>query len=242
MRISYQDALAFFNIEGAHPGGMTVTKKILQNELIGGHSKILDAGCGTGQTSSYLAKTYDCEVYAIDNHPEMMKRAAQRFLKENANVKVFNGTIENLPFQNDSFDYILAESSTAFTHIPSSLAEYIRVLKPRGTLLTIDMTAEQQLSKKEQAEIIHFYDMQKILTEEDWVKAFHTAGFKTVEVLRSHSVFQELDEYIVEEDVDLEPLLFEQSNPIYDEVLQTHQNLLFSYGDKLGYRVFKVKK
>lgn len=242
MSVSYQDALAYYGIDGAHPGGFALTKKMLKNERIHRHTKILDAGCGTGQTSSYLAKTFSCNVYSIDNHPEMIKKATQRITEENLPVKIFKGNIEKLPFSNVSFDYILAESSTAFTNISKTLKEYFRVLKPSGSLLNIDMTAEQRLNRNEKAEIMKFYEMKDILTEEEWIKAMKRAGFKTVEVLKANSVLEELDEYTLEENELSEHIHSTQLDPKIDDVIQRHQKLLISYGEKLGYRVFKAKK
>jgi ubiquinone/menaquinone biosynthesis C-methylase UbiE len=244
VNVSYQDALAHYRIDGAHPGGMALTKKILQNERINRHTKILDAGCGTGQTSAYLAKTFSCKVCSIDNHPEMIKAATERFSTENLPVKIVKANIEQLPFPNDSFDMIIAESTTAFAGISASLKEYFRVLKPSGALLNIDMAAEQRLSREEKAEIVEFYGMNDILTEGEWIKALKKAGFKSVEVLKSNSVLQELEEYTFEENEISGSGYANPANfdPKIDEVMQTHDKILLSYGEKLGYRVFKAKK
>lgn len=242
MNISYQDALVYYRIEGAHPGGMALTKLIFQNESIYHHTKILDAGCGIGQTSAYLAKTFSCNVYAIDGHPEMIEAAIQRFTEENLPVNVISGNIEQLPFHGDSFDYIIAESSTAFTHINKSLQEYFRVLKPGGVLLNIDMAAEETLSRKEKAEIMEFYEMKDVWTEEAWITAINKAGFNTVEVLKANSVLEALEEYTFEENESLEEALPINVDPKMDEIVQTHQKLLIDYGEKLGYRVFRAEK
>lgn len=242
MKISYQDALAYYRIEGAHPGGMVLTKLIFQNESINHHTKILDAGCGTGLTSSYLAKTFSCDVYAIDGHPEMIEAATRRMIEENHPVTIVRGNIEKLPFPGDSFDYIIAESSTAFTHINKSFQEYFRVLKPGGVLLNIDMAAEERLGHSEKDEIIEFYEMKDVLTEEEWIQAFHMAGFQTVEVLKASSVLEEIEEYTFEENEPLEETLSINYDPKMDDILQKHEQLLIAYGEKLGYRVFRAKK
>ncbi len=242
MRASYQDALAYYKIDGAHPGGMALTKKIFQAEKINDQTTILDAGCGTGQTSTYLAKAFRCEVYAIDNHPEMINAASQTFSNENLPIKLFEGTVEHLPFSIHSFDYIIAESSTAFTTIPKSLSEYFRVLKPSGVLLNIDMTIEQPLSQEGKAELIDFYGVTDILREDEWVKAMKMAGFNTVDMLKSNSIFQELEEY----EFDEEESINRENNIDYNEkmetVMQSHQKLLRAYGNKIGYRVFRARK
>ncbi|RFU67331.1 class I SAM-dependent methyltransferase [Peribacillus saganii] len=237
MTSAYQDALAFYEIDGAHPGGMALTKKLLQNEKINSHSRVLDAGCGTGQTSYYLAKAFSCIVYAVDNHPDMIKTAKKKFLDEELSVKVFKANLERLPFPENMFDYVIAESSTIFTLIPRTLQEYYRVLKPGGTLISVDMAAEQALSKKEKAEIIDFYQMGDVFTQHEWMNALKIAGFRSVEMIKSNSVFGEMEEGEYEEQASPE-----KSDPDMDEVLEAHQKLIISYGDKLGYRVFRAIK
>jgi ubiquinone/menaquinone biosynthesis C-methylase UbiE len=239
---SYQDALAYSGIDAAHPGGIALTKKILQNERITRQSKILDAGCGTGQTSCFLAKAFSCEVYAIDDHPEMIKIATRQCKEEKNSVKISKGNIEKMPFPNQTFDYIIAESSTAFTDISKTLQEYYRVLKAGGVLLTIDMAAEQELSKAEKAEIMDFYKMKDLLTELEWIKAIDLAGFKSVEILKSNSILQELEEYTFDENDLPKQATFVNINPKINSILEAHQRLAISYGDQLGYRVFKAKK
>ncbi|MBL5792479.1 class I SAM-dependent methyltransferase [Bacillus sporothermodurans] len=75
MAYSYQDTLAYYGVGGAHPGGLSLTKQIFHNENITHTTKILDAGCGTGQTSAYLAEMYKCDVTALDIHPVMIEKA-----------------------------------------------------------------------------------------------------------------------------------------------------------------------
>ncbi|CAH0344937.1 class I SAM-dependent methyltransferase [Bacillus sp. CECT 9360] len=242
MSVSYQDALAHYGIDGAHPGGIALTKKILENEKITRHSKVLDAGCGTGQTSAYLTKTFSCDVFSIDKHPAMFKAATERFKDENLSIKALKGDLENLPFPKDSFDFIIAESSTSFATIPKALSEYCRVLKPSGVLLNIDMTAEQKLNSDEKKELMEFYKMQDILTEKQWIKTIKNAGFKTVEALHSNTVLQELEEYPVEEKDYANTVNPKNFDRKMDDAIQNHHRLLISYREKLGYRVYKAKK
>ena len=76
---TYHDLLAAFGIGGAHPGGFALTCEVLEREAIGKTSVVLDAGCGTGQTAAYLVKRFGCDVTAVDRHPLMLQKAANRF-------------------------------------------------------------------------------------------------------------------------------------------------------------------
>jgi ubiquinone/menaquinone biosynthesis C-methylase UbiE len=240
--VSYQDALAYYRIEGAHPGGMNLTKTLLKQEKISPDTKILDAGCGTGQTSTFLSKMYSCNVFSIDNHPDMIKAATQRFIIEKLPVTINEGSIENLPYSDGFFDFVIAESSTAFADIPKALKEYFRVLKPSGALINIDMAAEHKLSKNEKTELTSFYGMSDILTEIEWINSIKQAGFISVQTLKANTVFQELEEYMIDDDTASDQIPIIDRNPVVDKVLKRHQELIWSFGEKLGYRVFKAKK
>ncbi|WP_375088892.1 class I SAM-dependent methyltransferase [Peribacillus sp. RS7] len=236
MNHSYQDALAIFGIEGAHPGGFELTKQLLKNEKIDHTSIILDAGCGTGQTSSYLAKTFLCQVSALDNHPEMVNHAKKRFQQANLSIDLYKSSIEELPFDNNSFDFIIAESTTAFTDIQKSLREFYRVLKLEGTLLSIDMTAETSLDSASKKEIMNFYNLREVLTQSEWLKAFQQNGFTDLKILRSSTVLEGL----LNSSASSSPI--QPLNESLKRVMDEHYRLILSYGNSLGYRVYRASK
>src|SRR5690625_2868709 len=91
---NYHDFLALMGVGGAHPGGLSFTKYLLKNVQIDQNSRVLDAGCGTGQTTAYIAGTYGCHVTAIDRHPVMIEKAKQRFASKDIKVDIMQGDIE----------------------------------------------------------------------------------------------------------------------------------------------------
>jgi ubiquinone/menaquinone biosynthesis C-methylase UbiE/N-acyl-L-homoserine lactone synthetase len=101
-------------------------------------SKILDAGCGTGNFSIQLSsKGFDVE--GIDSSHAMLERARS---KKNAlgldNIQFRESDIEKgLPFYPDStFDCVLSVHTLfAFREPEKAIAEYFRVLKPSGWII-----------------------------------------------------------------------------------------------------------
>ncbi len=90
--------------------------------------KLLDAACGSGYILSSLPKS----SVGIEINPRHVKAA-----KKNApDAKVIKGDIENIPFEESSFDVIIA--TEIFEHLPDSgavVSELWRVLKQGGSLI-----------------------------------------------------------------------------------------------------------
>src|SRR6478752_4914134 len=164
MNYTYLDCLAVFGVGGAHPGGLQLTKEILSREKIDETKSILDAGCGTGQTSAYIAEQYQCNVTSLDCNKIMLDKARQRFSSLHLPIDVKQGSTENLPFDEGLFDMVLSESVISFTDVSLTIPEFKRVLKPNGVLLAIEMVLEQPLSEKE------------------WHNLFERARFKQISV------------------------------------------------------------
>ncbi|MBS4172642.1 class I SAM-dependent methyltransferase [Bacillus sp. FJAT-49736] len=240
MKSTYQDALASYGIGGAHPGGLHLTKQILENEKITTKTSILDAGCGTGQTSAYLADRYKCQVTAIDHHPIMVEKARQRFIRENLSVPVIQGSIEELPYPDESFDIVIAESVTAFTNINKSLKEFYRVLKSNGILIDLDMNAEGPLSDEEKQNICTVYGMDNVLTEKEWMEEMKSAGFSAIERLAGSSIHIHLQQPqpLLDPEFHMSPNV----SPDLVSILFAHNELTNMYGHLIGFRVFRAKK
>jgi Methylase involved in ubiquinone/menaquinone biosynthesis len=234
MNYTYLDCLASFGVGGAHPGGLQLTKSILAREYIDQEKSILDVGCGTGQTSAYIAEKYRCSVTSLDSNNIMLEKAKQRFSSLNQPINVLYGSIENLPFDGGLFDFILSESVTSFTDVSLTIQEFKRVLKPNGVLLAIEMVLEDSLSEEELKTIVDFYGVSQILTESEWYDLFQKAGFKQIGIEKFKQQFAENDldtaaDFLLSENID-DKLL---------EIFEKHEHLITTYKDKLGFYIFR---
>ncbi|TLS38220.1 class I SAM-dependent methyltransferase [Pseudalkalibacillus caeni] len=232
----YLDFLASFGIGGAHPGGMPLTIELLQTITIKPEHRLLDVGCGTGQTSAFIKKTYGSNVTALDIHPGMIEKARARFYHEQLDIALVQGNAEQLPFNDNSFDILLIESVTVFTTIKKSINEYARVLKPGGILLNLEMTANDWFSAAELAEIQRVYGIQEVPSEEQWINYLQDAGLTVTEVLNRESVRQKSIDSISEFDFGK---LMDFS--LYTKWME-HINLMEKMGTRLGFRIYKCIK
>jgi len=231
---TYLDCLAFFGVGGAHPGGLQLTKEILAREKINENSIILDVGCGTGQTSAYMAEKYNCKITCLDNNEMMLEKAKKRFQMKNLPIETRLGSVESLPFGEKSFDLILSESVAAFTDVSQTLPELRRVLKPNGVLLAIEMVLEEPLPQEELIPIIEFYEIPRILTESEWNSLFQKANFKQIKIEKCNL---SIDEPEIENATDFS--ISEQLDDQLYDILDQHEQLTKRYQNILGFRVFR---
>jgi tellurite methyltransferase len=99
---------------------------------------VLDAGCGTGRNLLYFLKS-DAQVYGVDQDPEaiaQLKTLASAFPHINPEENFNIAPVEQLPFENDSFDLVISSAVLHFAenqeHFEAMLTSMWRVLKPGG--------------------------------------------------------------------------------------------------------------
>ena len=234
LNYTYLDCLAVFGVGGAHPGGLQLTKELLSREKIDETKSILDAGCGTGQTSAYIAEQYRCNVTSLDCNKMMLDKAKQRFSSLHLPIEVKQGSTENLPFDEGVFDMILSESVISFTDVSLTIPEFKRVLKPNGVLLAIEMVLEKSLSEEELKPIVNFYGVSQLLTEKEWYNFFERASFKQISVEKFKL---QVDENDVQNATDFS--LSENIDDKFSEIFEKHMHFTTVYKDILGFRLFR---
>jgi len=231
----YLDFLSKFGISGAHPGGIKLTKQIFENEKINKFSRILDVGCGTGQTSAYLAARYGAKVTGMDINPIMVEKAKNRMIKYQLPVEIIQGSIEKCPLPDSKYDFIISESVLSFVNKPRALKEIFRLLKYDGRFIANELTINRRLGANYEEEIKQFYGLDSILMEKDWITLFEQVDFKNIKTfLRKQSLLQNdsLPEFQYSEYI--EPELY--------KIMQQHFNLMVKYQGTLDYKVFICTK
>lgn len=236
---SYTDVLAEFGVGSAHPGGFTLTKELLDNVAIHKEMHVLDCGCGTGQTASYIQKSFQCKVTAIDLHPLMIEKARNRFNITDQPITLVEGSIEKMPFPDLSFDLVLSESAAIFTKVGLTLAEYARVLKPKGKILLNEMVLLEQIPAKDVVNIKQMYNINELLLTDDWIKRLANVGITKVDSCMAGPI-SSLLEQVEDRGNDFDPS--EEINPIFHEMLTEHHQLSQTYATQLGFLLLVAEK
>lgn len=96
--------------------------------------RVLEIGCGLGAHSEMLCRA-GAELTAIDLSPTSVEVTRRRLSLKGLSARVQESDAENLPFADESFDYVW--SWGVIHHSPDTLAcarEITRVLRPGGRL------------------------------------------------------------------------------------------------------------
>ncbi|KLK99161.1 SAM-dependent methyltransferase [Bacillus pumilus] len=226
----YVEMLAYFGVSGAHPGGIELTKTMIEHIKLPPHARILDAGCGTGQTAAYLGNI-GYQVEAIDTHPLMIEKANLRFKREELPTRALEASIEQLPFPDQAFSLLISESVLSFTKLPVALAEIKRVLAPGSQLIANEAVLKAPLTPEEMTVVRDFYGFHSLLSLEEWKEQLTEADFRDIQILS-------FDEHMGQEEP-TEMELSEHIPPSLYETLQTHYDLIQAHRKQLSHILFE---
>ncbi|MBD3858536.1 class I SAM-dependent methyltransferase [Bacillus sp. 28A-2] len=228
----YVDMLAHFGVSGAHPGGIELTKTMIEHIRLTPDARILDVGCGTGQTAAYLGNV-GYQVEAIDTHPLMIEKANLRFEREDLPIRALQASVEHLPFPDEAFTLLISESVLSFTELPAALTEIKRVLAPGSQLIANEAVLKAPLAPEELAVVRNFYGFHSLFSLEEWKEQLIEAGFCDIRILS-------FDEHMVQEEP-TEMELSEHIPPSLYDTLQTHYDLIQTHREHLSHILFECK-
>ncbi|MBM3267961.1 MAG: class I SAM-dependent methyltransferase [Candidatus Sericytochromatia bacterium] len=170
-----------------HPGGLDATRQLAAWAGVGPGTRVLDVGCGVGQTACLLAGAYRADVVGLDRSARMVARARERAGRRGllrvsdagTGATFLEGDAYALPFDEGSFDVVFAESVTLFLDRSRVLPELRRVLVPGGRVADVVMTChdpvpEDVLDRFARLEGVRMQP----LSAAGWTEAYGAAGFE----------------------------------------------------------------
>ena len=100
----------------------------------------LDLCCGTGDISREILRQHpDCKVTGLDFSTEMLKIAESKN-SDNYGIQYLQGNAMNMPFPDKNFDAVtIGYGLRNVPDLNGCLQEILRVLKPGGVLVSLDV-------------------------------------------------------------------------------------------------------
>lgn len=169
------------------PGGKKATDWLIANGDFSADKKVLEVACNMGTTAIALAKQYGCHIEGVDLDEDILEKAKENIINEGLQdlIHVQRANAMKLPFPDNSFDIVVNEAMLTMLPIEAkkkAIAEYLRVLKPNGFLLTHDVML---VTDNQQQILENIRDAINVtvtpLTKEGWKNLFSECGFRNVE-------------------------------------------------------------
>lgn len=132
--IKVEDLLVFENFEAiTTPENRFILKEF--GDISG--KRLLDVGCGAGESSVYFA-LQGAKVTAVDISAEMLKLTQKLASKYHVTLEVFKLPIENISSLNQSFDYIHGNGVMHHVDFKRAAYEISKVLTVNGKAVFIE--------------------------------------------------------------------------------------------------------
>jgi arsenite methyltransferase len=120
------------------PGGLTLTKRAVTLCGLPEGARVLDVGCGVGATVEFLCRERHHAAVGVDTSSLLIEEGIER----RPNLSLLQGTSEDLPFRDSSFNALFCECVLSLFHDPLlALKEFARVLIQNGFLILSDIYA-----------------------------------------------------------------------------------------------------
>lgn len=162
----------------------TVKKMATLAAELNENSKVLDIGSGIGGSARYLAKTYGCQVVAL-NLSEVENERHRKMNKEQKIdhlIEVVDGNFENIPFPENTFDLVWSQDAILHSSDrPKVIAEANRVLKKGGEMIFTDPMQTEDCSQEYLQPILKRIFLESLATPTFYCNEARKLGMEVVD-------------------------------------------------------------
>jgi SAM-dependent methyltransferase len=160
------------------PGGEPLYRQIALLTELGPGKEVLDAACGRGLTTIYLAGNHGVDAVGLDADDVLVAEAEQRARAARLDGKVhFQSTpLHELPFQDDVFDLVIGEIGLAAVVDPATaIRELARVTRPLGSVVLVQLVWTGNVDEAHREILVQHLGARPLLLVE-WKQLMREAG------------------------------------------------------------------
>lgn len=160
------------------PGGEPLYRQIgILTELKAG-MELLDAACGRGVTTSFLATTFGVDGTGVDPNEALIAEAEQRVKKLGLEQRINfqSAPLDDLPYQDEIFDVSIGEVALGASFDPAAaVRELARVTKPLGFVVLVQLVWTGHIDEERREILVQHLGARPLLLVE-WKQLLRDAG------------------------------------------------------------------
>lgn len=142
---------------------------------------LIVAGCGRGVTTEWLARRTGASVAGIDPDEDDIAHADERARSAGLPLSYQQGVLDDLPYESDVFDAAIGEPDIAATDAERAVAELVRVTKPMGAVVLLQLTWSSELDESRRELVVERLGLRPRLLVE-WKQMLRDAGVVDIQV------------------------------------------------------------
>lgn len=138
-------------------GGEAMYRSILRLVELSAGSEFVMVPCGRGRAARFIAEATGASGAGIDPDPELVDVATRRARRANMPDRLHfeAAPYEVLPYQDEVFDLAIGEVELGAARDPAAaLKEIVRVTRPGGTIVLIQLVAVRSLDETKEEELV----------------------------------------------------------------------------------------
>lgn len=166
-------------LDSLHPGGLSLTRELIELCNVTRDARVLDVAAGTGETACLLAERFGARVTVVDRSPAMVRQAEAKARERGLAVECRVADAHSLPFGDGAFDAVMCECTLCFLDKDRVLGEMVRVVRPGGRVGMHDLCWRDGAPEGLKRSLADLED-ERPETLDGWQRLFAGAGLADV--------------------------------------------------------------
>ena len=124
------------------PGGEDLYRQIARLTELREGNEVLDAACGRGVSTLYLARAFGVSGVGVDSDSVLVQQAVERVRQEGleGTFTFETASLDDLPYRDGTFDVAIGEIGLAASADPArAVSELARVTRPYGCVVLVQL-------------------------------------------------------------------------------------------------------
>lgn len=165
-------------------GGEALYRQIARLTELAPGREVLDAACGRGLSTLFLAEAYGIEGAGVDPNAALIREAEARArdVQLEGRVHFQQAALDDLPYRDEVFDVAIGEIGLAVPADPAAaVRELVRVTRPMGCVVLVQLIWTGNVAPERQKTLVEHLGARPLILVE-WKQLLRDAGVVEISV------------------------------------------------------------